>query len=388
MHPFTLTIRPIGLLFVGEGSFPRDVVGEIASKMVVAKRERDAKALEPQKAVVLRKGNVPESHRVKFTQLAVERLLPPEEGRIIYWDTLLPGFGVRVSAPRCSGHVHKVWVADYRVCGKLVMETIGPTTLIVNVEDARNLARASMLKARQGVNPVEERRGRLKAAAVALPTKNPALLLPAVVYRYMSEFRTGRGRNGKPRRSSSVERVEYCLYPLLEYQPTKFVNDIEIIDGDPWKLRYVDELNRDEVKIYIKKIGDAGHEIQSNRSLQAIKAMFSWALEEHLITINPIADLKPLYAEKSRNRWLSDPEIRAFWWACDEIGYPYGPICQILLLTACRRNEVARMPSRGELNMEKRLWTLPSARTKTDQTHLVYLADLVMQIFNQASEIL
>ena len=78
-----------------------------------------------------------ELHHIKFTQLAVERLPPPEAGRAVYFDILLPGFGLRVGAPRRSGHVRKTWVAFYRVAGKLVMETIGPMTLIEKVEDAK-----------------------------------------------------------------------------------------------------------------------------------------------------------------------------------------------------------------------------------------------------------
>jgi hypothetical protein len=39
-----------------------------------------------------------ESHHLKFTQVAVERLSPPTSGRIVYWDSLLPGFGLRIGA--------------------------------------------------------------------------------------------------------------------------------------------------------------------------------------------------------------------------------------------------------------------------------------------------
>ena len=36
---------------------------------------------------------------LKLTQAAVERLKPPASGRVEYWDSQLPGFGLRVSAP-------------------------------------------------------------------------------------------------------------------------------------------------------------------------------------------------------------------------------------------------------------------------------------------------
>src|SRR5215472_12493755 len=79
-------------------------------------------------------------------------------GRVEYWDSQLPGFGLRISE---SGR--KTWVAMYRVEGKLVRETIGTVSVINNVADARERARRSMQKAQSGVSPVAERRMREQA---------------------------------------------------------------------------------------------------------------------------------------------------------------------------------------------------------------------------------
>lgn len=62
---------------------------------------------------------------VKLTQVAVDRLKPPASGRIDYFDTQLPAFGLRVSS---SGR--KSWIVMYRVGGKLVRETLGTLTRI------------------------------------------------------------------------------------------------------------------------------------------------------------------------------------------------------------------------------------------------------------------
>src|SRR5258708_4318525 len=97
---------------------------------------------------------------IKLTQAAVERLKPPAKGRVEYWDSTLPGFGLRVSAPaagRDDGAGRKVWQVMYRVNGRLVRETLGSLPAITKVDAARELARASMHKAHRGVHPVEER---------------------------------------------------------------------------------------------------------------------------------------------------------------------------------------------------------------------------------------
>jgi integrase len=68
-----------------------------------------------------------------------------------------------------------------------------------------------------------------------------------------------------------------------------------------------------------------------------------------------------------------------FWRACDGLGWPFGPICKLLLLTAQRRTEVAGMRW-SEIDLKARTWTIPRERTKNDREHLVHLSDLAFKI--------
>src|SRR5208337_778252 len=106
----------------------------------------------------------PRMPTTKLTQAAVEKLKVPDRGRVEFWDSQLPGFGLRISD---SGR--KTWVALYRVGGKLVRETIGTGALIPNVAEARERARQSMQKAQAGQNPVKARREQAAMAAVERP---------------------------------------------------------------------------------------------------------------------------------------------------------------------------------------------------------------------------
>jgi hypothetical protein len=95
--------------------------------------------------------------RINLTQAAVARLLPhPAKHFIDYWDTKLPGFGVRVMHETAA----KSWVAHYVVKdGRQVAVTIAPMALLPDVEVARVLARASINRARRGIDqPVVLRR--------------------------------------------------------------------------------------------------------------------------------------------------------------------------------------------------------------------------------------
>jgi integrase len=80
-------------------------------------------------------------------------------------------------------------------------------------------------------------------------------------------------------------------------------------------------------------------------------------------------------AGRSRDRVLTDDELRAVWQAPSSL---FGSFIKFLLLTAARRNEAAKM-ERGELSASD--WTLPAARNKTNQ-------DLIRPLSHAAQAVL
>src|SRR4051794_23270091 len=89
----------------------------------------------------------------KLTQAAIAKLRAPATGRTIFWDSYLPGFGLRVTS-----NGSRAWMVVYRVNRKLIWETIGSLAKMPNVGDARDAARQSMVKAMKGIDPQAERR--------------------------------------------------------------------------------------------------------------------------------------------------------------------------------------------------------------------------------------
>ena len=76
---------------------------------------------------------------------------------------------------------------------------------------------------------------------------------------------------------------------------------------------------------------------------------------------------------------LSVDEVRWFWRACDAVGFPFGPLCKVLLATGVRREE-ARAMGRAELSADGALWTIPGSRTKNHRAHAVPLSPLARSI--------
>jgi integrase len=95
---------------------------------------------------------------------------------------------------------------------------------------------------------------------------------------------------------------------------------------------------------------------------------------------------KPQPRVTSRDRYLDAEEMTKFWSACDEVGWPVGPIFRLLLLTGQRESEVGEMEWR-ELNLPERIWTIPGSRTKNGKQHIVHLSDLAVEIIQALPQI-
>ena len=81
----------------------------------------------------------------------------------------------------------------------------------------------------------------------------------------------------------------------------------------------------------------------ANRVLAAIRRFWNWCLEQGKAETSPVANVKAPAREASRDRILSDEEIAAVWHACDGMGWPFGPLIQLLIVTGQREDEVAGM---------------------------------------------
>jgi integrase len=105
----------------------------------------------------------------------------------------------------------------------------------------------------------------------------------------------------------------------------------------------------------------------------------AWALDRGMIEVNPISGLKPPHKEQSRERVLSDEEIRTLWVAADAEGYPFGDALKFLILTGQRRGEVAAMRW-SETDLDCRSWTIPAMRSKNGQSHEVPLSPPALRL--------
>ena len=147
-----------------------------------------------------------------------------------------------------------------------------------------------------------------------------------------------------------------------------------------WKHRLrIDDVTRADVLGLLDAISDRGAPVMANKTLSVAKRLFTWCLERGLVETSPVAPVKAPNRERSRDRVLTPEELVEVWQANDQLGYPFSPFYQVLILTAQRRGEVARMRWQ-DLDLEAGLWTMKSDRTKSGRIHDVPLSGPVLAI--------
>jgi integrase len=123
----------------------------------------------------------------------------------------------------------------------------------------------------------------------------------------------------------------------------------------------------------------AGAEIGANRTLAYPWALFNWAVKRGRLPSSPVSGVDAPSKERTRDRVLSDDELRWLWRACEKIDWPFGPLVKLLLLTGQRRDEVATLQW-SELDLGKRTWTLPREKAKNNRAHEVQLSEAAIGV--------
>jgi integrase len=127
--------------------------------------------------------------------------------------------------------------------------------------------------------------------------------------------------------------------------------------------------------------------IHANRVLAYLKAFFGWAVGRGYLEVSPAAGISKPTREIARDRTPSLDEVVEIWDAAGELGYPFGPAIQLLILTASRRDEIGGMRVEeisdppGE---EGACWTLPASRSKNTRAIRMPIVPAARLILTQA----
>ncbi|MBF0562534.1 MAG: integrase arm-type DNA-binding domain-containing protein [Alphaproteobacteria bacterium] len=296
-----------------------------------------------------------------LTAAAIKRFPPAPPGkRVEHFDAAFPGFALRV-----TDKGEKSFVLLTRLQGKLLRLTIGRAQVEENgagfsLADARQRARALLIKCQKGEDP----RAEAKAAAEALKVPPPSVF---TVQKAVEAYEKGHISRLKPRSQLEARR------PLEKILLAR------------WPDRALAEVTKRDIREALADVVDAGHPVAANRSLANLRAFFGWAMSEDRLETNPCVGIRPPGGdETSRDRVLSDDEIALLWPLMDEADYPFGYLARLLLVTAQRRDEVANMrwSETTDLNGPNPVWTIPASKNKGGRMHEVPLSPLAVRILS------
>ena len=273
----------------------------------------------------------------KFTDAAVRRFPVPKIGRTEYWDSLTPGFGLRVTSKGRRSWVLMTRVHDEKNGSRTLARFTLGTYPSMGLAEARKSAAAKLdATSKDAAAGIDTRAAARKVA----PRKKNRAIEDAVA----EFFRLYVSPN---LRESTAEQYRIAWY--VHTLPR-------------WPDRTIDEITRLDVIDLLDEIVAEGKPIAANRTLAVVRKFFAWAAPRYDLDAVPTVGVAPPTNEKARERErvLTDQEIVSLWQATGELGWPFGPFVRMLLVTAQRRSEVASMKWH-EVDLENALWTIPAS---------------------------
>jgi integrase len=287
--------------------------------------------------------------RIRLTKSAIDAL-PTARSDVVYWDAGYPGFGVKVTPKG-----RKVFIVLYRAGGagsKLRKYTIGPYGR-VTLHQARVAAHKVFAAKLEGRDLAAEKR--------------------------------------EARRRVVADRVEDLLESFIAQRLAQNRSAGEISRllrrevGKPWAGRSIHEIGKRDVVEVISAIEQRGAPVAANKTLKSLKTFLRWCVGRAVLDQSPAEGVPMPAKEVARDRVLNDQELSQVILAARQMDGPYGGIVEMLALTGQRREEVARLKW-DELDLVKRVWTLPKSRTKNAKEHLVHLSEQAITVLKRADK--
>jgi integrase len=274
-----------------------------------------------------------------------------------YTDPGQAGLQLRVRATRHGPT--RTWLLRFKIRGTATQLSLGVYPNLT-LEAARALAREYRGLLSQGIDPRDAR----PTASREPRTQNTAGLANAhsvdfLVQEFLQRYILPSGRN--------VAWIERML-------------DKDILPA--WSGRDARTIRAREVIEVLDRIVERGSPIMANRVAAVLGQLFRFGIHRAIVADSPVKLLmRPGGKEKSRNRALSDQELRILV-SDPQAGTRYSGLSHVLLLlllTGQRRGELALARWR-EIDFDAAAWRIPDENAKT-RGHVVPLSGWALREF-------
>jgi integrase len=287
----------------------------------------------------------------RLTDRFVESVAPPASGRAVYIDDNTPGLELRVSADG-----RKAWSIRYKPKGSERKRETHGTYPAVSLATARERARDIGAAAARGIDlPAAEKREREEQRKSDNRPHTVGDLLDEYVERYC--------KPNQRKWTLTARMFDSHVKPAIGRRPLAELRRADIVE-------LLDDLQNEK-----------GLRAQVNRVRSQILAALNWGIDREYLDTNPAAAIKKRKIEASRDRVLTDDELRALWRAADGLPDPSRSLVKAWILTGQRRDEV-RCMAWSEVDVTRAVWTLPAARNKGKREHEIPLAPAMVALLD------
>ena len=312
------------------------------------------------------------ANRARFTDKSVAKLVSEATKRREVGDPGTPGLSLRLGPGSRA-----TWYLFYTVAGagedgkrgtqqrfKLGVYPLMP------LAEARAKAREGLDKADRGFDPRDERQKQID--------EQHARKFEKVLERYVELYVKRETKDG--RWAKEQEEIARKEAEVTGKEPRAVGRcPAERLLGEhvepEWKGRDLETIGVADVNNLLDEIVlDAGVPI-AREVRKHLAGMFSWAAGRGIVRVSPLTGLRRKDLKyTSRDRFLSMEELGRVWDAAGEMGYPFGDMYRLLILTGQRRAEIAGL-RRDWLDADtQRLYVIPKEHYKTGEEQAIPLS--------------
>lgn len=185
------------------------------------------------------------------------------------------------------------------------------------------------------------------------------------------------GHDPRPATASTPTTVEQLIEAYCSNISVKALSDkkrlLETRVTPAWGSREAQSLCRSELIALVQPLTPSRQfEVRKH-----VVAMFNWAADYGVVAVNPFIGIRLRIDMKPRDRVLTLAEARLAFTAAGEVGYPFGTLYQLLLLSGCRLRELAecRWSWIGPNEI-----VVPGEHRKTGKPHILPLTDAISAV--------
>jgi integrase len=217
----------------------------------------------------------------------------------------------------------------------------------VTLADARELAREAQRSVAKGGDPVAEKRA-----------AREVLTFGALAERYIED-------HAKPHKRSWAEDQRQLDATLLP----------------KWKNRPAADVTAEDLLTVLNAKVKAGAPVAANRVRALVSRIYTFGAEQRLVlpNVNPVLGVKKPTKEITRDRVLTDDEIRRLWEACATQNPHVCAWFRLRLVTAQRGGELLQMRWH-DIDARSHFWTIPAEFVKNAHGHRAYLNETARKI--------